>query len=404
MNNKALKKKVAELTTENKALKESLDKLKKDVKDKKEEVMVIREQFYNKQNPNEDEKKIIEQNKQKLEEIFEKFKNMILTNKKKNIITLNFDKISESSHFQYKEFATQINQMSQECKEKDALIVKTFKEIDKYTKSNDVKFDVENYIINPAMEFTNPISELSLASQVYKKFTRLHKKNEVQNQELLDEIEEYKNELNELKKVNGLQIEEEKDNNDKPPIEFDQGTNRSADDNDNDNEDSFDNTSVVIDLSEIKVENLPELIESPRFADKVISNNKKIKPIKLDLDIEKEENPPTIIKLKHVDVKKVTVEMLVEQIEASLNTIEDLKQEINEIELKSKQMIKKKNKLTDNIKFTETKIEIVKDQMQMIQNQIEKLKQGNQGEEMLIDDSYVEEVSHVSNKSTNKKE
>ena len=99
------------------------------------------------------------------------------------------------------------------------------------------------------------------------------------------------------------------------------------------------------------------------------SVTKVIKPIKLDLDIDDKCQLASVIKVRHVEKTKETIENLVAQIEASKATIEDLQKELNKLNKKNKEMNIKKSKLLENIEYTANKIEILIDQKKLIQDQ-----------------------------------
>ena len=99
------------------------------------------------------------------------------------------------------------------------------------------------------------------------------------------------------------------------------------------------------------------------------SVTKVIQPIKLDLDIDDKCQLASVIKVRHVEKTKETIENLVAQIEASKATIEDLQKELNKLNKKNKEMNIKKSKLLENIEYTANKIEILIDQKKLIQDQ-----------------------------------
>ena len=139
---------------------------------------------------------------------------------------------------------------------------------------------------------------------------------------------------------------------------------------DKDNEAIEDTTgSIVLDSIGLTPRNLERFIESPRFIDKVASVTKVIKPIKLDLDIDDKCQLASVIKVRHVEKTKETIENLVAQIEASKATIEDLQKELNKLNKKNKEMNIKKSKLLENIEYAANKIEILIDQKKLIQDQ-----------------------------------
>ena len=310
-----------------------------------------------------------------------------------------------------------VNSIYQQISEKDTAIQKANRDFDKYTKSADLVFDIENYVINPGIEFTNAIAELVLGNQVHRKLRYLLKYTIKQNASIKEEIEQYKKVLSHLKKEKGIEEEsdeeeeeeeeeseehkseksnkeetEEKKNNNNHlegdlekiderieenyPSEIVDRTKtaqekeESIKEEDKDNEAIEDTTgSIVLDSIGLTPRNLERFIESPRFIDKVASVTKVIQPIKLDLDIDDKCQLASVIKVRHVEKTKETIENLVAQIEASKATIEDLQKELNKLNKKNKEMNIKKSKLLENIEYTANKIEILIDQKKLIQDQ-----------------------------------
>ena len=417
MSGKELRNKIREYKNNIKLEKEKKEHLKSEIKEKKKEMMRVRQEYCDKLSPEEKDKENIKSNEDILHKIFSFYKSINDYNKQKNSIEENLEQIKESNSRNIQKMHNKVNSIYQQISEKDTAIQKANRDFDKYTKSADLVFDIENYVINPGIEFTNAIAELVLGNQVHRKLRYLLKYTIKQNASIKEEIDQYKKVLSHLKKEKGIEEEsdeeeeeeeeeseehkseksnkeetEEKKNNNNHlggdlekiderieenyPSEIVDRTKtaqekeESIKEEDKDNEAIEDTTgSIVLDSIGLTPRNLERFIESPRFIDKVASVTKVIKPIKLDLDIDDKCQLASVIKVRHVEKTKETIENLVAQIEASKATIEDLQKELNKLNKKNKEMNIKKSKLLENIEYTANKIEILIDQKKLIQDQ-----------------------------------
>lgn len=417
MSGKELRNKIREYKSNIKLEKEKKENLKSEIKEKKKEIMRVRQEYYDKLSPEEKDKENIKSNEDILHKIFSFYKSINDYNKQKNSIEENLEQIKESNSRAIQKMHNKVNSIYQQISEKDTAIQKANRDFDKYTKNADLVFDIENYIINPGIEFTNAIAELVLGNQVHRQLRYLLKYTIKQNASIKEEIEQYKKVLSHLKKEKGIEEEseeeeeeeeeeseehksekskkeetEEKKNNsnhlggdlekiderieENYPSEIVDRTKtaqekeESIKEEDKDNEAIEETTgSIVLDSIGLTPRNLERFIESPRFIDKVASVTKVIKPIKLDLDIDDKCQLASVIKVRHVEKTKETIENLVAQIEASKATIEDLQNELNKLNKKNKEMNIKKSKLLENIEYTSNKIEILIDQKKLIQDQ-----------------------------------
>ena len=417
MSGKELRNKIREYKNNIKLEKEKKENLKSEIKEKKKEIMRVRQEYYDKLSPEEKDKENIKSNEDILHKIFSFYKSINDYNRQKNSIEENLEQIKESNSRNIQKMHNKVNSIYQQISEKDTAIQKANRDFDKYTKSADLVFDIENYVINPGIEFTNAIAELVLGNQVHRKLRYLLKYTIKQNASIKEEIDQYKKVLSHLKKEKGIEEEsdeeeeeeeeeseehkseksnkeetEEKKNNNNHlggdlekiderieenyPSEIVDRTKtaqekeESIKEEDKDNEAIEDTTgSIVLDSIGLTPRNLERFIESPRFIDKVASVTKVIKPIKLDLDIDDKCQLASVIKVRHVEKTKETIENLVAQIEASKATIEDLQKELNKLNKKNKEMNIKKSKLLENIEYTANKIEILIDQKKLIQDQ-----------------------------------
>ena len=133
-------------------------------------------------------------------------------------------------------------------------------------------------------------------------------------------------------------------------------------------------SSIVIDSTGLSQKNLDNLLQSPRFVDKIISNNKRIKPIQLMLDSSlKSDNLASTLKIKHVNKNEEQIIMIEKQIQTSDLTIKELTEQLEIVRKLNAQITKKKNKIKDNLQYTENRINIISDQIDLVNRQIEEL-------------------------------
>ena len=209
MSGKELRNKIREYKNNIKLEKEKKENLKSEIKEKKKEIMRVRQEYYDKLSPEEKDKENIKSNEDILHKIFSFYKSINDYNKQKNSIEENLEQIKESNSRNIQKMHNKVNSIYQQISEKDTAIQKANRDFDKYTKSADLVFDIENYVINPGIEFTNAIAELVLGNQVHRKLRYLLKYTIKQNASIKEEIDQYKKVLSHLKKEKG--IEEESD-------------------------------------------------------------------------------------------------------------------------------------------------------------------------------------------------
>lgn len=391
--NKKLKKKIKEFKAKLHPLKEESSKFKTNIQHKQEELSQIKTTFYSKY-PEEDLNKesnqqMIDENSKLLNEVFALYKENIDKTKKKIIIEFNIDLIREKSQSEYKKLIEKINEYKANIRELDENITKSHKEIEKYIKSSEIEFDIENYIINPTLEYTNHVAESQLAKQVLRRLERLLKHSKKETEEITEEYAERKAEADEIKekfhvnnhtnnsksyddtKMTSKEIlkktekalnEEDKD---KP------NDNGNIDDDDDDNEENEDNVSIELDTSVLTKEHIQRFIESPRFIDKVVTQNSAlIKPLKLCLNVESPHEKATILKVIHIEREKISFDRINKEIEETAQNIIYLRSEYDSLLKKNKQLNKKQAKLNENIAFVNNKIEILNDQIEFIDEQM----------------------------------
>ena len=137
---------------------------------------------------------------------------------------------------------------------------------------------------------------------------------------------------------------------------------------------SSESSSIVIDSTGLSQKIFDNLLESPRFVDKIINNTTKIKPIQLMLDSSlKSNNLASTLKIKHVNKKEEQMVMIEKQIQTSDLTIKELREQLEIARKLNAQIIKKKNKIKDNLQYTENRINIISDQIDLVKHQIEEL-------------------------------
>ena len=423
MSSKQLKKKIEEYKQEIKLSKEQKKKLKNEIHSKKKNLTQIRTEFYDKLTPNEDDKVYINDNGETLQKIFQLYKSINTMNKQKNSIEFNLEGLKEENSVQIQKNHRLINNIHREINEKEIQIQKINRDIDKFIKNSNINFEIENYVVNPGMEFTNTLAELTLGAQVQKNLKYLLRYTKKQNSSIKEEIDQYKKALSKLKKQKGIEDKSEKEEEEEEEEEEGEESNEEKDEEKKDNtkdnsnikegvlekieeekneeneasedhnkeektnlpsennekeatneeakeETSISEGSIVLDSIGLTPRNLERFIESPRFIDKVVSTNKIIQPIKLEIDIDNQIPYASVIKIKHIEKPKETIETLNQQIEASNNTINDLRKELSQISHKNEEMLNKKKKLEENINYNSNKIEIIMDQIKLIQDQM----------------------------------
>lgn len=386
MTSKKLKKRIKELKGKLHPIKEEKLKLKASLQQKKEELNQIKTHFYSKYPEEditkEDNQQMLDKNNKLLIEIFNLYKENNDKTKKKIIIEYTIDSIKEKSQNEYKKLLEKVNFDNGSIKELSEKIQKAQKDIDKYIKSSELEFDIQNYIINPSLEYTYQVAESQLMKQVLKRLEKLLKYSKKETAEVREEYAERKTELDEIKEKHHVHNNSKSNDdtkmtskevlkkNDKGQNEDDKERQYEDDENDN-NEEYDENISIEVDTSILTKEHIERFIESPHFIDKVVTRQSVvIKPLKLLLDIESPHEKATILKIRHIEKEKESLEKIHQELDEILQSIKFLQSEYDALLKQNKKLIKKHNKLKDNITFVSNKVEILSDQIELIDEQM----------------------------------
>ena len=146
------------------------------------------------------------------------------------------------------------------------------------------------------------------------------------------------------------------------------------------------NSSYTLDIeTNLNLDNLPSNDESLRFIDKVYDTKSNIKPIKINFEMKKIYPPSASIpkelakKAQPIKVEKpLDYKIKNEQIEKDIinikKEIEDKKINIENLKEKRKKFEEENIKKRQNLKHANTKIKIIKDQIAVLQKQINEFK------------------------------
>jgi uncharacterized protein YoxC len=87
----------------------------------------------------------------------------------------------------------------------------------------------------------------------------------------------------------------------------------------------------------------------------------------------KSDNLASTLKIKHVNKNEEQIVMIEKQIQTSDLTIKELTEQLEIARKLNAQITKKKNKIKDNLQYTENRINIISDQIDLVNRQIEEL-------------------------------
>ena len=372
---KQLKKKITQNLKDVKLLGEKKEEKNPLLLEKRKEFNNLREQIYSKLNKNEEDEKKLSNNQDLIDLINKEYERVITFNKDKKNIEYNLDKLKNKVQKKGKKLEEPINKYQGLIEEEENKIIKINHEIKEYIREQKIEFDQLNYILNPAPEFIDAISQLCLEKTIHNNLKNQIEKKKKLNEEEPKEIQKYKNKLAKLKEKNGI-----KDDIKISSTDLKNDFKNSSNFNDtlvwDDIE--FDSDSIVLEFTKRHLENF---IESPRFIDKILTkeNTPIIKPVKLKFESFQSDTLATPIRIKHIVKPKENLNDLNKELNDGNKKINDLNKEIEDLNKSIKESKNKINKVKESIDYADIKIQILKDQIKILNEETEQLKNNNNG-------------------------
>lgn len=307
--------------------------------------------------------KMLSEKYQKLSETYQNIKH----------IELNLTRIKEKNTKKQDEYQTALNFLCNKEAENNEFInrkIDAYQELWKKIKS---KEKTENYIIEPDKTSVALISQLMGELNVQNRLFHVMSDTAKKSNKLNTDIKNYLQKLSKIKEKSDKKLSS--GNNaylSTGPGQSD--TNKNINKNQSDN--NLNNVLDAVSEQSMEIETKAELsyiMESPRFIDKVISCNKVIKPIELKLGKSKNQLLAEPIKIK----RPIDYEELIKPIEEKIKNISE---KISENEKKGKDfenqikdIHKKMKKIQKGMVYSNTKIMILTDQINLVKSQIEDL-------------------------------
>ena len=374
---KQLKKKINQNLKEVKSLTEKKEETNPILLEKRKEFNNLREKIYSKLNKNEEDEKQLYNNQDLIDLINKEYESVISFNKNKKNIEYNLDKLKNKVQKKGKKLEEPINKFQELIDEEENKISRINHEINEYIRDQKIEFDQLNYILNPAHDFVDVISQLELEKIIYNNMKNQIEKTKKLNEEEPKEIQKLKNKLLKLKEKNGIK-DEIKEKVSSQDLKNDFKTSSNMNDTLVWDDIEFDSDSIVLELTKRYLDNF---IESPRFIDKIITkeNIPKIKPVKLKFESFQSDTLATPIRIKHVIKPKENLNDLTKELNDGNKKIKDLNKEIEDLNKIMKESKNKINKVKESIEFADIKIQILKDQIKILNEETEQLKNNNNG-------------------------